>query len=167
MKFFIASSTSSYQNYASKVIYKCLKDDTVFWTSMRKYYWWELPWTYKRWHFPNAFAAVDGKHITLFHPRQKGSKYYNYNGPYSVVLLALVYYDYKFRYIDIGCQGGISDERGYNNSVLKEAINLTSHHGSPYQVLMKMSYFVTRILLHPFFSISKNLHYTNKQMQIN
>ena len=137
---------------------------------MGKYYWWELPWTYKRWHFPNAFAAADGKHITLFYPKQKGSKCYNYNGPYSVVLLALVYYDYKFRYIDVGCQGGISDERGYNNSVLKEAIFNNKFNFPPPKPLPGIDenvIFCNENLTTPFFSISKNLRYTNKQIQIN
>ena len=52
--------------------------------------------TYNRWYFPKAFAAADGKHIALFHPRGSGSEFYNYKGFYSVVLLALVDYDYKF-----------------------------------------------------------------------
>ena len=41
---------------------------------------------------------------------------------YSVVLLALVHYDYKYRYIYAGCQERISDGRVYNNSALREAI---------------------------------------------
>ena len=48
--------------------------------------------------------------------------FYNYKGFYSVALLALVDYDYKFMYIDVGCQGHICDGGVYNNSVLKEAI---------------------------------------------
>ena len=36
--------------------------------------------------------------------------------------MALADYDYKFIYIDVGCQGRISDGGVYNNSTLNEAI---------------------------------------------
>ena len=105
-----------------KAIYHCLKDEyfkipstTEKWESIAKE-------TYNRWHFPNVSAAADGKNIALFHTRGSGSEIYNYKGFYSVVLLALVDYDYKFMYIDVGCQGRISDGWVYNNSVLKESI---------------------------------------------
>ena len=78
-----------------KRIYHCLKgkylkipSTTEEWESIAEE-------TYNRWHFPNVFAAADGKHIALFHPRSSESEFYNYKGFYSVVLLALVYYDYK------------------------------------------------------------------------
>ena len=78
--------------------------------------------TYIRWHFPNAFAATDGKCIALFHERGSGSERYNHKQFYSVFLLALVHYDYKYRCIYVGCQECISDSRVYNSSALKEAI---------------------------------------------
>ena len=68
------------------------------------------------------FAAADGKHIALFHPKASGSEFYNYKGFHSVILLVLVDYDNKFIYIDVWCQGRIRDRGVYNNSTLKEAI---------------------------------------------
>ena len=47
--------------------------------------------TYKRWYFPNAFAAADGKHI---HPKESGSEFFECKGFYSVVSLPLVDYNY-------------------------------------------------------------------------
>ena len=44
----------------------------------------------EKWQFPNCFATMDGKHLTLFQSIHSGSTYYNYKGFRSVVLLALV-----------------------------------------------------------------------------
>lgn len=65
--------------------------------------------TFERWHFPNAWGAIDGKHVRLLLPADSGSNYYCYKGFHSIVLMAVVGYDYKFLYVDVGCQGRISD----------------------------------------------------------
>ena len=52
---------------------------------------------------------MNRKHAALFHPIDSGSTYCNYKGFNSIVLLALVDADCKFVYIDIGCQGRLSD----------------------------------------------------------
>ena len=54
---------------------------------------------------PNCFNAMDGKYVALFHPIHSGSTYYNYKEFKGIVLLALVDVDYKFVYVDIGCEG--------------------------------------------------------------
>ena len=78
--------------------------------------------TFEYWQFPNAVGAMDEKHISLFHPKGSCSEYYNYKGFFSLVMLALVDYDYKFIFIDVECQGRrISDGGGYNNSNLSDA----------------------------------------------
>lgn len=76
----------------------------------------------QRWQFPNCFGAMDGKHIKIVHPYNSGSTFYNYKGWFSIVLLALVDYDYKFTYVDVGCQGRISDGGVYRNSSFFEAL---------------------------------------------
>ena len=65
--------------------------------------------TNERWLFLNCFAAVDGKHVEIICPKHLGSKFYNYKGFYSIVLLAFIDYDYRFLIADVGCQGRISD----------------------------------------------------------
>ena len=71
--------------------------------------------TKNRWQFPNAFAAADGKHTAIDHPHNSGSEFYNYKGFYSIVLMAVVDYDYKFIYADVGYQGRISDGGVYRS----------------------------------------------------
>ena len=92
--------------------------------------------TFDWWQIGNAAGAMDEKHISLFHPKDSGSEYYNYKGFCSLVMLALVDYDYKFMFIDVGCQGRISDGGVYKNSSLSNAIennllNLSPPHPLP------------------------------------
>ena len=65
---------------------------------------------------------MDGKHIVIKQPKNSGSYYFNYKGTFSVVLLALVEANYKFIYVDVGCNGRISDGGVYRNSSLSKAI---------------------------------------------
>ena len=78
--------------------------------------------TFYCWQFSNAVETMDGKHISLFHPKGSGSEYYNYKGFFSLLILPLVDYDYKFMFIDVGCQRRISNKCVYNNSSLSNTI---------------------------------------------
>ena len=73
------------------------------------------------WQFPNCIGVADGKHIAIIHPSNSGSEFYNYKGFFSIVLLAIVDYDYKFVFTDVGCQGRISDGGVYRNSFFYRA----------------------------------------------
>ena len=98
-------TTGKFVPEVCKAIYYCLKDEYLKMSSTTEERESIAEEIYNRWHFPNVFKAADGKHIALLHPLGSGSEFYNYKGFYSVILLALVDYDYKFMYIDVGCQG--------------------------------------------------------------
>ncbi|GFG28312.1 hypothetical protein Cfor_11327 [Coptotermes formosanus] len=65
---------------------------------------------------------MDGKHIVMQAPANSGSYYYNYKGTFSTVLLAVVDAEYKFMYVDVGCNGRVSDGGVFNTCSLYEAL---------------------------------------------
>ena len=75
-----------------------------------------------RWNVPHAVSALDGKHIAIKKPKKFGSEYFNYNGHFSLVLLALVDADYKFPWFNTGASGSSCDAQIFNGSKLKRRI---------------------------------------------
>jgi hypothetical protein len=75
-----------------------------------------------RWNFPHCVGALDGKHILIQAPDQCGSIFHNYKHNNSIVLLALVDANYRFVYIDVGCNGRVSDGGVFNRCTLSRAL---------------------------------------------
>lgn len=75
-----------------------------------------------KWQFPHCFGAIDGKHITIVAPQNSGSLYYNYKNTHSIVLMGVADANYKLIYVDVGCNGRISDEGVFNNCSLHDAL---------------------------------------------
>ena len=67
----------------------------------------------KKWDFPNC---IDGKHISLCRPKNSVSQYYKYKNFYSIILMAIVDANYKFIFVDVGCQGQLGDGAVFKNS---------------------------------------------------
>ncbi|GFO43264.1 hypothetical protein PoB_006976900 [Plakobranchus ocellatus] len=70
-----------------------------------------------RFDFPHCLGAIDGKHVRLIDgkhvrikkPNNSGSKFYNYKGFFSIVLLAVTDASGKFVIVDVGSCGGNCD----------------------------------------------------------
>ena len=75
-----------------------------------------------RWNVPYALGALDGKHVALKKPKNSGALYHNYKGFFSIVMLALVDGQYKFRWVDVGTAGSCSDAQIFNACQLKRRI---------------------------------------------
>ncbi|KAK9679565.1 DDE superfamily endonuclease [Popillia japonica] len=69
---------------------------------------------------------MDGKHVVVQCPANSGSKYYNYKGTFSIVLLALVDNNYNLSCINIGSYGSYSYERIFAKSALQKAVEENS-----------------------------------------
>ena len=75
-----------------------------------------------RWNVSHALGALDGKHVALKKPKNTGALYHNYKGFFSIVMLALVDGQYKFRWVDAGTAGSCSDAQIFNAPQLKRRI---------------------------------------------
>ena len=86
--------------------------------------WKELETEFRiRCNVPHALGAPDGKHVALKKPKNSGALYHNYKGFFSIVMLALVDGQYKFRWVDVGTAGSCSDAQIFNTCHLKRKID--------------------------------------------
>ena len=72
----------------------------------------------ERWQFPNCIGALDGKHVLIQAPPLSGSTYFSYKKTFSIVLLELVDYKYRFTFVDIGSYGSNNDAGIFRNTAL-------------------------------------------------
>ena len=61
--------------------------------------------------------------MALKKPKNSGALYHNYKGLFSIVMLALVDGQYKFRWVDVGTAGSCSDAQICNTCHLKRKID--------------------------------------------
>ena len=61
--------------------------------------------------------------MALKKTKNSGALYHNYKGFFSIVMLALVDEQYKFRWVDVGTAGSCSDAQIFNTCHLKRKID--------------------------------------------
>ncbi|XP_066146782.1 uncharacterized protein [Euwallacea fornicatus] len=72
-------------------------------------------------NFPGCCRTVDRRHDIIKAPTDSGRLYFNYKGTNSTVLMVLVNNNY-FKYIDIGCNCGISDGGMFRQYIFAKAL---------------------------------------------
>ena len=115
-----------------------------------------------QWNFYNCIGALDGKHIMIRPPPNSGSYYYNYKHHFSIVLMALVDASYRFIYVDIGCNGRVSDGGVFKNSTFynkieEKTLNIPqpsllpgSTINAPYVIVADEAFAMTTYLIKPY-----------------
>lgn len=93
------------------------KPEEETWRSVAQRFW-------DKWNFQNCLGALDGKHIMIQAPPLSGSQFFNYKRTLSIVLLALVDADYRFRVVQIGDFGRTSDGGVYAGSDLGQGMEV-------------------------------------------
>ncbi|KAM4033986.1 uncharacterized protein ACNLHF_020696 [Anomaloglossus baeobatrachus] len=83
------------------------------------------------WQFPNCGGALDGKHVRITQPPSSGSYFYNYQGYFSVILMALVNANCEFIFVDVGINGRVSDEGVLEHTRFGERLNNCDLHLPP------------------------------------
>lgn len=77
-------------------------------------------------NFPHCLGAVDGKHIRLIRPLKSGSMYFNYEGYFSVLLMAVADSQYRFINVNIGSFGKDCYSSIFKRGSLWKAIEIKS-----------------------------------------
>ncbi|XP_034024535.1 putative nuclease HARBI1 [Thalassophryne amazonica] len=85
----------------------------------------------QRWNFTHTVGATDGKHVACKAPPNTGSKYYNYKGFFSIILLGLVSSGYRFLWADGSGNGAALDAQIYNHSELRQSLDDGNISGWP------------------------------------
>lgn len=93
---------------------------------------------YEKWQFPNCIGSIDGKRIAIKCPNNSKSRNYCYIKKFSIVLMAIVDFDYNFICVDVGgygrnSDGGILDETAIGKRLETGTLNLPSNKPLPGQ----------------------------------
>lgn len=115
------------------------------------------------WNYPNVCGCVDGKHIRIQKPYDKGSAFYNYKSYHSIVLQAVVDAEGNFLIIDVGeagrqSDGGVFTASNFGRNFIEQTLNLPQPRRLdrenetlfPYVFLGDEAYSLNRNFMKPF-----------------
>lgn len=122
----------------------------------------------QKWQFPHCLGAVDGKHIQIKKPPNSGSRYFNYKGTFSVVLMAIVNANYEVLMADVGANGRISDggvikNTPFHDRLIKGELNIPpperlpgSNKTAPFVFISDEAFQLTENFMKPYSFSSLN-----------
>ena len=129
----IVSETCSAIFHSLKEPYlKCPKSPEDWKTIARKFE--------ESWNFPHVVGAIDGKHIRIQCPQLSGTLYHNYEGFFSIVLLAVCDADYCFTLFDLGSYGSNNDSGVLANSSMGQLFENGNMKLPPPEILPACSF---------------------------
>lgn len=71
-----------------------------------------------------CIGALGGRRIILEKTVNSGSQFYDYNGNFSIIMLAVVDADYKFIYVDVGASSRVSAGGVWNRCSMNRALEM-------------------------------------------
>ncbi|XP_050032302.2 uncharacterized protein [Dermacentor andersoni] len=105
------------------VIYKELKDDFMK-APKSEEDWKEVMRVFNdKCNFPNCVGALSGRHVVIKKPSKSSGTYLNSKKTFSLILLAVVDANCKFRYIDVGARGAQEGSEVWEAAPLHKALN--------------------------------------------
>ncbi|CAN7990023.1 unnamed protein product [Ixodes pacificus] len=84
--------------------------------------------------FPHSVGSLDGCHFPMSPLEEHATDHHSFKGCYSIILLALVDHQYRFRYINLGSPGRYHEANVYGRSILCTLVE-TDHFRSPVLVI--------------------------------
>ena len=84
-------------------------------------------WCYEKMGNANLYWYTRWQTIIMQAVDNAGSTYYNYKGEHSIVLIAFVDTHRQFIYVDIGCNGRVSDEDGWDVKSLSQYLKYSNN----------------------------------------
>ena len=134
------------------------------------------------WQSPHVVGVIDGKHVVIQAPAKSGTLYHNYEGTFSIALLATCDVKYNFSLADFGQygfnnDGGILAQSKISSDFEKNTLNLPESEvlpgtnlDIPYLLVGDEIFPLKPWLLHPYLGrllelLRKNLkHFVNSEI---
>ncbi|KAJ8879774.1 hypothetical protein PR048_020382 [Dryococelus australis] len=98
-------------------------------------------------HFPHCVRSLDGNHVVFKAPVHSGRFCFNYKGSHSIILIIVAEPCYKITYMNVGCNGRVSDGGIFLQSSLFPCVENNTLNIPPYSPLAARSVPVPYVLI--------------------